>query len=88
MSNKGMKHELSEMEATAGLVLYTADLFLQISSLKMFGWNLSNCLGLLYLSWDQHGDPSFTFRTDNKTGQDSSHSFRDETGGGGGIWVC
>lgn len=51
----------------------------------MFGWNLSNCLGLLYWSWDQHGDPSFTFRTDNKTGQDSSHSFRDETRE---IWVC
>lgn len=41
-----MKPELSAMEATLGLVLYTADLFLQISYLKMFGWNLSICLVL------------------------------------------
>ncbi len=78
--NKGMKHELSAMEDTPGLVLYTEDLFLQISYLKMFGWNLSYCLGLLYSSWDQHGYPSFTFRTDNKTGEDSFHSLGDETG--------
>lgn len=77
--NKRMKHELRAMGATPGLVLYTDDLFLQICCLKMFGWNLPNCLGLLYSSRDQRGYPSFTFRTDNKTGEDSSHSLEDET---------
>lgn len=48
--NKGMTHELIAMEATPGLLLYTANLFLQISNLKMFGWSLSNCLGMLYSS--------------------------------------
>lgn len=54
-----MKHELIEVEATPGLVIFMADLFLQISYLKMFGWNLSNCLALTSDS-DQHGYPSFT----------------------------
>lgn len=73
-----MKHELNAMEATPGLVLYTGDLFLQISYFKMFGWNLSKCLGLVFSSRDQRGYPSFILRTDNKTREDSFHSLRDE----------
>lgn len=46
MANTGLKHELSAMEAMSLVVSYTADLCFLISYPKMFGWNLSNCLGL------------------------------------------
>lgn len=82
-SNTGMKRELSVMDAPPGFVLSRADLFLQISYLKMFGWNLSDCLGLLYFCSHQHGYPGFTFRTDNTAGEDSFHSLEDGTGGSG-----
>lgn len=54
---RGVKHKPREIGALllsqpllGGLVFAprTADLFLQINSLKMFGRNLSDCLGLLY----------------------------------------
>lgn len=79
----GMKHELSAMHAATGFASSKFDLFLQISYLKMFGWNLSDFLGLLYFCSDQHGYPSFTFRTDNTAGEDSFHSLEDGTSGSG-----
>lgn len=57
ISNKGMKHELRATGATPGFVLCAADLFSQISSLKMFGQNLSDCLGLLYSRRDRRACP-------------------------------
>lgn len=52
-----MKHELRATGATPGFVLCAADLFSPISSLKMFGRNLSDCLGLLYSRQDRRARP-------------------------------